>query len=274
MSTRRGRGRVHKKRTMRKNHRQRIQRHKRTLRIDHQQRGGYLSEAIGRAGQPGRWLSELRSAFTHGVLTVSSLDKAVTQVINSKIYMDAAAKKSPESQATQDDALVLQLLEETDQEITNAREVVVDATRKIGNVLKKDIFEDAAAYQQTMDEKLNRPSRIDTTIHKDMWIKELHAAYDSVVAAASRLKNSAIPLLDQVKVDSRNALDEAGWNRELTQELQNTRGEEAAVVGIRNLKDAHERLSQVAKKMASELKKHDIKNFDKKHDTNLRKYLK
>lgn len=270
-STRRGR--VHRKRTIRKDHRRRVHR-KRTMRKGHRQRGGYLSSLINSHLRPALWAMEMRSAFSHGVMTVSSLDKAMTQVINSIAYLKAAAKGSPDRQATDEDHDAMQLLEEADTEITQTRQVVADSTRMMGERLKVPFPEDAAAYQQTMDEKLGRPSRADSTTPKGTWTKELKTAYDSVIAAASQLKNRAIPSLEQVKVDGRRALDNVSWDPEHARRVRDMKIEEASVAGLRDLKDAHNRLSRVAKKMAKELKKHAIKDFDKTHDYNLRHYLK
>lgn len=216
----------------------------------------------------------MRSAFSHGVMTVISLDKAMTQVINSIAYLKAAARGSPDRQATDEDHDAMQKLEEADTEITQTRQAVADSTRMMGEKLKVPFPEDAAAYQETMDAKLGRPSRADSTTPKGTWTKELKAAYDSVIAAASRLKNSAIPLLEQVQVDGRRALDVVSWDPEHAQQVQDMKIEEASAAGLKDLKDAHERLSEIAKKMATELKKHGIKDFDKTHDYHLRHYLK
>lgn len=270
VSTRRGR--VHRKRTIRKDHRRRVHR-KRTLRKGHKQRGGYLSGMIGQWERPAQWSLDMRSAFSHGAMTVSSLDKAMLQVINSKVYFKAAVTGSADRQATDDDAAVMQLLEEADTEITQTRQAVADSTRKMGVELKRAFPEDAAFYQKTMDENLGRPSRSDTTTPKGTWTKELKTAYDSVIAAASRLKHSSIPALEQVKVDGRAVLNES-WDPEHTQKVLDMKIEKVSDAGLRDLKDAHERLSKVAKKMATELKKHDIKDFAKTHDYNLRHYLK
>jgi len=267
-STHKGR-RVQRKRTTQKHHR-RVHR-KRATRKGHKQRGGYMSGLIDFHTRPARWALELRSAFTHGVMTVTSLDKAITQVINSKIYVKAAATGTPNPQATDDDSIVLQKLEEADTEISRARTDVADVTRRIAAVLREPFPDDVAAYQQTIDEKLGRPSRSDTTTPKGSWVKELKAAYDSMISAASRLKNRSVPALEQAQRDGNLALEESAHD---STRIENIKIKEVAIRGLRDLKDAHGRLSEVAKKIAAELKKHDIKDFARTHDYNLRHYLK
>ena len=268
--TRRGRGRVHRKHTTRKDHRRRS--HKRTMR---KHRGGYLSTAVrSTSNRPSRWAYELRSVFAHGVRAVASLDKAITHTINSKIYVKTAAGKSPEYRATDNDSAVMQLLEEADAEIIQTRQAVAEATRKTGNMLKKTFPSEASAYGKTIDEALGRVSRTDTTTPKGSWIEELNIAYDSVIAAASRLKNSVIPTLEQAKKDENEAKELGSWDPKLLRDIEKLGVKEAVTAGLRDLNDAHDRLSRVAKRMAAELKKHGIKGFEKKHDYNLRHYLK
>ena len=273
-STRRRR--VHRKHTSRKDHRRQVH-YKHTMRQRRQQRGGHLSDMIGQLKNPedwSHWVAEMRSAFSHGVLTVASLDKAMTHVINSKIYFQTAAKNSPDMKVTNEDAAVMQLLEEADTEITGTRQAVADVSRQMGDMLKNVSSANAADYQKTMDDKLGRPSRIDTTTPKGTWIKELNVAYNSVVVATSEIKNRAIPYIIQAKDDFDKAFLAVGWNPELAQKVQDTKTNDITRMGIRDLKDAYERLSIVAIKMASELKKHNIKDFAKTHDYNLRHYLK
>lgn len=261
--------RVQRKRTTQKHHRRAHR--KRTMRKGCKQRGGFLSSMIGAHLRPAKWELELRSAFMHGVATVTSLDKAITQVINSKIYVKTAASESYRMAIDGmaiDVSAVMQLLEEADTEISSTRTDVAEVIRRMVAELRKQYPDDAAAaeYQQTVDKKLMRPSRVDTTTPKGSWVKELKAAYDSVIAAASLLKNRSIPMLEQAKKDGRLALEE-------TARMQNIKIEEVATRGLRDLKDAHGRLSDVAKKIADELSKHNIKNFARTHDYNLRHYL-
>lgn len=262
--------RIQRKRTTQKHHRRAYR--KRTMRKSRRERGGFMSSMIGSHLRPAKWALELRSAFSHGVKTVTSLDKAITQVINSKIYVKAAASGTPDRMATDDVSAVMQKLEEADTEISRARTDVADVTRRIAMELKATFPDDDAAYQKTVDEKLGRPSRSDTTTPKNSWVMELKAAYDSVISAASMLKNMSIPMLEQAQMDGEKALDESAHD---SARIEDIKIDEVTTQGLRDLKDAHKRLSDdVAIKIAAELKKHAIKDFDKTHAYNLRHYLK
>jgi len=233
-----------------------------------------MSSAIGSAKKPSRWAYGLRSVFTHGVKAVVSLDKAITHIINSKLYVNNAAIKSPEYRATDNDSAVIQLLEEADTEIFHTRESVAEATRKTGDLLKMTFPSEANAYGKTMDQALGLPSRADTTTPKGSWIDELMIAYDSVIAAVSRLKNRVIPALEQAKKDEIEAKELGGWDPELLRDIEYLGVKAAVTEGLRDINDAHDRLSRVSKRIAVVLNKHEIKDFEKKHDYNLRHYLK
>jgi hypothetical protein len=244
------------------------------MRKGHRQRGGYLSEAIGSADHPGRWANELRSVYSDGVIAVKALDKAMTHVINSKIYFEIAAKGSPEGTVADDDIAVLRLFKESDAEITQTREIVAEFVRKTGDMLIEVFPIEAEGYHATAKKALGKASRTDTTTPKGSWNKALEAAYDSVIAAASQVKNRAIPGLEQAQLDVAHANERGGWDPNLLLDIKNLGVETGTIEGLRDLRDAHERLSEVAKKMAKELKKHGVKDFEKKHDYNLRHFLK
>lgn len=225
---------------------------------------------------PPKWVLEMRSAYSHGVQVIKSLNTTIQHVINAKTYHVSSVKASPEHRATTQDARIQQLLSEAKRELSGSRTDIISIVKKMGTELASEPMIDypsfPADHQKHITDLMSPLSSSDTTSKKGSWVAELSAAYKASVVAVSLIKERAIPNLEQVRSEvmgvNLHVYGTTAQERVRAMQIHDT-----AFDIIRELKDAQSRLSVVTKKIATELKKHNIKDFDKTHDYNLRHYL-